>query len=74
MTPEIMKYKQTAESFITKESKQYNGDGEVCYPYSFGYALSEMYWTLENLQLNKRQLKKLGELTKRLERDRDATV
>ena len=70
-----MKYKATAESFITEESKPYSGDGGVCYPYAFGYALSEMFWTLENLQLNKRQLKKLGELTKRLERDKeDATV
>lgn len=75
MTPEIIKYKTTAEAFIIKTSKQYNGDGETCYPYCFGYALSEMYWTLEHLQLNKRQLKKLGELTERLERESEnATV
>ena len=75
LKPEIRKYSEKSQAFITKKSKEHNGDGEICYPYAFGYSLSEMAWTLENLQLNKRQLKILSELTARLEKDsEDATV
>jgi hypothetical protein len=69
LKPEIRRYSEIAQTFITNDSKRHNGNGEICYPYAFGYSLSEMAWTLEKLSLNKRQIKILKELTTKLEAD-----
>jgi hypothetical protein len=66
---EIRNYSEATQAYITKASKEHNGDGEICYPYSFGYSLSEMYHTLERLKLNKRQLKELAKITDRYNKD-----
>ena len=67
MKAEIRRYSEVAQTFITKQSKKHNGDGEMCYPYSFGYSLSETSSLLQHLELNNRQIKVLKDWTAKLE-------
>jgi hypothetical protein len=64
MKAEIRKYSETAQAFITKESKKHNGDGEICYPYAFGYSLSETASLLNHLELTAKQIELLKDWTR----------
>lgn len=69
MRSEIRDYSEKAGDFVINESKKHSGDETICYPYAFGYSLSEMSWLLEHLELNKKQIKRLTEWTDRFKFD-----
>lgn len=50
-------YIKNVETAVIELSKQYNGNEEVCYPYAFGYFVSQLRYTLMELNLSKNQLK-----------------
>lgn len=51
-------YINSMESIVIKLSKEFN-EGNPSYPYAFGYFVSQMGITLDELNLSKKQLKVL---------------
>jgi len=52
-------YIKNVEDAVIELSKQYNGSDDICYPYAFGYFVSQLRYTLMALNLNEKQLEVL---------------
>jgi len=58
----IRHYIQAIQALSFESSRNHN-NGEVCYPYAYGYSSSQFHTTLARLDLNKKQLKELSKIT-----------
>ena len=63
--PVIKNYIQAIQSLSFLSSKK-NNNGEICYPYSYGYSASQFHSTLLQLNLSKKQIKELENITNQL--------
>lgn len=64
----VSEYIENVQNACIEISKCTNDSGDTNYPYAFGYFISQLQWTLNDLDLTKKQLKVLETRLNRLNR------